>query len=33
MESLLWVPNGCFEQANSTACPNVLVTNHLRNTG
>jgi hypothetical protein len=33
MDSMLQVPNGCFEQTTSTAWPNVLVTDYLRQTG
>lgn len=32
MDSLLQVPNGCFEQTTSTAWPNVLVTAYLKQT-
>jgi hypothetical protein len=32
MDSLLAVPNGCFEQTTSTAWPNVLVTQYLKDT-
>ena len=32
MDSLLRVPNGCFEQTTSTAWPNVLVTAYLKQT-
>jgi len=32
MDSLLRVPNGCFEQTTSTAWPNVLVTDYLAQT-
>lgn len=32
MDSLLRVPNGCFEQTTSTAWPNVLVTDYLKAT-
>ncbi|HEX7599000.1 MAG TPA: alpha-2-macroglobulin family protein, partial [Polyangia bacterium] len=32
MDSLLRVPNGCFEQTTSTAWPNVLVTGYLKQT-
>jgi uncharacterized protein YfaS (alpha-2-macroglobulin family) len=32
MDSLLRVPNGCFEQTTSTAWPNVLVTDYLKKT-
>jgi hypothetical protein len=32
MDSLLRVPNGCFEQTTSTAWPNVLVTDYLKQT-
>jgi hypothetical protein len=32
MDSLLRVPNGCFEQSTSTAWPNVLVTAYLKQT-
>jgi len=33
MDSMLQVPNGCFEQTTSTAWPNVLVTDYLKQTG
>lgn len=33
MESMLQVPNGCFEQTTSTAWPNVLVTSYMQKTG
>jgi len=32
-ESMLKEPNGCFEQTTSSAWPNTLVTNYLRDTG
>ncbi|MEI9947674.1 MAG: MG2 domain-containing protein [Pseudomonadota bacterium] len=32
MDSLLRVPNGCFEQTTSTAWPNVLVTQYMKDT-
>jgi len=32
MDSLLRVPNGCFEQTTSTAWPNVLVTRYMKDT-
>jgi uncharacterized membrane protein YgcG len=32
MDSMLQVPNGCFEQTTSTAWPNVLVTDYLKKT-
>jgi uncharacterized protein YfaS (alpha-2-macroglobulin family) len=33
MDSMLQVPNGCFEQTTSTAWPNVLVTRYMTQTG
>jgi hypothetical protein len=33
MESMLQVPNGCFEQTTSTTWPNVLVTDYMDETG
>jgi hypothetical protein len=32
MDSMLQVPNGCFEQTTSTSWPNVLVTDYLKKT-
>lgn len=32
MDSMLRVPNGCFEQTTSTAWPNVLVTDYMKQT-
>lgn len=33
MDSMLAVPNGCFEQTTSTTWPNVLVTRYMNQTG
>lgn len=33
MDSMLQVPNGCFEQTTSTTWPNVLVTSYMKSTG
>ncbi|WP_437738313.1 MG2 domain-containing protein [Sorangium sp. So ce1335] len=33
MDSMLQVPNGCFEQTTSTTWPNVLVTQYMKQTG
>jgi alpha-2-macroglobulin-like protein len=33
MDSMLQVPNGCFEQTTSTTWPNVLVTRYMTQTG
>jgi hypothetical protein len=33
MDSVLQVPNGCFEQTTSTTWPNVLVTHYMQQTG
>ncbi len=33
MDSMLQVPNGCFEQTTSTTWPNVLVTDYMQATG
>jgi uncharacterized protein YfaS (alpha-2-macroglobulin family) len=33
MDSMLAVPNGCFEQTTSTTWPNVLVTDYMQQTG
>ena len=32
LDSMLQVPNGCFEQTTSTAWPNVLVTRYMKET-
>ena len=33
LDSMLQVPNGCFEQTTSTTWPNVLVTHYMEQTG